>query len=219
MQDGRFIVIEGPLGSDNTSLAKMLALRLNSKLILEPENPFLDAFFRDMDKHAFQMQIFSYLGRLHQQRDILQVDLFERGVMADYLFGCEQIMAEQHLSRDEFMLYDKLLCTLDARTPVPDLVVFLQSSPEILMERLQRSGLSYAKRVSFDYLAAMTTAYNSYFFSYSLSPLLVVNCEEVDFFSDDRKVDALLQEMTKVQTGTHHFIPHKEQTSWQRLKR
>ncbi len=207
MQDRRFIVIEGPLGSGKTSLTKILAGRLNAKLVLEVDNPFLPSFFQDMEKHAFQTQIFSLLSRYNQQKEILQVDLFQQQVMSDYLFVGEHIFAQLHLSQDEFMLYDKLLRTLDMQAPVPDLVIYLQSQPEVLYERLQKSVYPYSRDVPPDYIEAMSEAFNNYFFSYNLSPLLVINTSKADFFSDDRHVDELTREMERVRSGVHHFVP------------
>jgi deoxyadenosine/deoxycytidine kinase len=201
VEDRRFIVIEGPLGSGKTSLAKTLASKLGTRLVLEEENPFLLPFFKNMEKHAFQAQIFSLLSRYQQQKELLQVDLFQRGVICDYLFSSEHIFAELHLSQDEFVLYDKLLKAMNVRAPIADLVVFLQSPAELLHEKLQKSHLSYARKVPLSYIEELTRAYNQYFFHYNLGPLLVVNSENIDFSTDERYVDALVKEMGKVTGG------------------
>src|SRR5262245_45899288 len=112
-EERRFIVIEGALGSGKTSLAKILSTKLAAKLLLDEENPFLVPFFKEMARTAFQLQIFTLLSRLNQQKEILQVDLFQRGVVCDYLFSSEHIFAEMHLSQDEFVLYDKLLRVME----------------------------------------------------------------------------------------------------------
>lgn len=208
--DRRFIVIEGPLGAGRTTLAKAIALKLQAKLVLESENPFFTNFFNDMEKSAFPLQIFSLLSRLQQQKEIVQVDLFERGVVCDFLFTSEHIAAELHLSQDEFVLYDKLLRAMDVRLTVPDLVIYLQAKPHLLYERLQRSGYDYGRRVPLDYLEAQVQAYNHYFYQYKLSPLLVVNIEQVDFFKDERNLDALLRASLKAKSGVQHFLPNPE---------
>ena len=207
MVDRRFIVVEGALGAGKTTLAKILAERLNCKLVLDAPNPFTGTFFQDMDKFAFQLQVFSLLNRYHQQKDILQVDLFSQGVLADYLFASEHIFAELHLNQEEFVLYDKLLRTMNVQAPIPDLVIYLQAKPHALHERLVAEGSEHAKAVPLDYLEELTRAYNEYFFRYHLSPLLVVNTEHVDFFSSSRHIDDLVEEMAKIKSGVHHFVP------------
>ena len=206
----RFIVVEGPLGAGKTSLAKILGARLSYRLTLEEENPFFERLFKDIEKHAFQAQLFNLLSRYHQQQHIMQTDLFQQGVLSDYLFTSEHIFAEMHLNQDEFVLYDKLLRLLDVRAPIPDLVIYLQANAETLYERLQKSDLAYGKSVPLDYLQASVEAYNSYFFHYKLSPLLVVNIDDVDFFSDDRYTSSLIKEVMRVRSGVHHFVPFKE---------
>lgn len=210
-EDQRFIVIEGALGSGKTHLAKILAEKLQSKLVLEEENPFFLPFFKDMEKHAFQAQIFSLLSRYNQQKEILQVDLFQRGVISDYLFSGEHIFAQLHLNQEEFGLYDKLLRVLNVQAPIPDLVVFIQSKAHVLHERLHKSGHDYARKVPADYLQELAAAFNNYFFHYTLSPLLVVNTENIDFFNDERNVDALIREMGRTTRGVHHFVPFGEE--------
>jgi deoxyadenosine/deoxycytidine kinase len=207
MVDRRFIVVEGALGAGKTTLAKILAERLSCKLVLDTPNPFIGMFFEDMDKFAFQLQVFSLLGRYHQQKDILQVDLFSQGMIADYLFASEHIFAELHLNQEEFVLYDKLLRTMNVQAPIPDLVIYLQSKPHLLYEKLQSDGPPYCKDIPLDYLEDMTSAYNDYFFRYHLSPLLVVNTEHVDFFSGNRHIEDLIEEINKVKSGVHHFVP------------
>ena len=207
MVDRRFIVVEGALGAGKTTLAKMLAERLSCKLVLDAPNPFTATFFEDMDKFAFQLQVFSLLNRYHQQKDILQVDLFSQGVMADYLFASEHIFAELHLNEEEFVLYDKLLRTMNVQAPIPDLVIYLQSKPHALHDRLQSDPALGGQDIPLDYLEDLTRAYNEYFFRYHLSPLLVVNTEHVDFFSSTRHIDDLVDEIHKVKSGVHHFVP------------
>lgn len=207
--DRRFIVVEGPLGSGKTALTKLLAARQQAKLVLSEPNPFCSRFFKEMEKYAFQYQIFSLLSHYHQLKEILQVDLFSKGVMADYLFTSEHIFAEQHLTDEEFFLYDKLLRAMDVQAAVPDLVIYLQATPAMLHERLRKSGLEYAQHVPLDYLEAVVGAYNRYFFDYTLSALLVVNIENVDFFSEEIYVEKLVHELAGVKSGVHHFVPHE----------
>ena len=148
MEDRRFIVIEGPLGSGKTTLAKILAPRFNAKMVLDQPNPFGVAFFKDMERHAFPAQVFDLLNRYQQQqREVMQVDLFERGVVCDYLFSSEHLFAELNLSEEEFLLYEKLLRAMDLKAPIPDLLIFLQTDADTLYERLQRSGYDYGRWV------------------------------------------------------------------------
>src|SRR5260370_34516423 len=109
-----YIAVEGPIGVAKTSLAQALSRELKARLILEDadNNPFLARFYQDPDKYAFPAQLYFLLTRHHQQRELLQQDLFAPATVADYLFAKDRIFAAMNLSADELKLYynvDKLL--------------------------------------------------------------------------------------------------------------
>jgi len=84
MTDHHYIVVEGPLGVGKTSLARLLADRLQGRALLEEtaDNPFLEGFYRDPDKFRFQTQIYFLLKRYRQATEIGQIDLFQRVVIS-----------------------------------------------------------------------------------------------------------------------------------------
>ena len=103
-----FVAVEGPIGVGKSTLSHILAERFGSRLLLEPgeENPFLPDFYRDRPRFAFQTQLFFLLSRYQQQADILQEDLFARGVVSDYLLVKDRMFAALNLSPQELSLYD-----------------------------------------------------------------------------------------------------------------
>jgi len=82
-----FIVIEGVIGVGKTSLAKKIKDRLDAKLILEQfdNNPFLEKFYSDRKRYAFQTQMFFLINRFKQQQELVQEDLFTSYIVGDYL--------------------------------------------------------------------------------------------------------------------------------------
>ena len=101
----RFIVVEGPIGCGKTSLAKLLARRLNADVVLEePEsNPFLPLFYRDMRRHALSTQLFFLFQRLHQLEGLRQPDLFGRPTLADFALQKDPLFARLTLDDNEFI--------------------------------------------------------------------------------------------------------------------
>jgi deoxyadenosine/deoxycytidine kinase len=205
----QYIVIEGPIGVGKTSLARLLAKEFNSRLSLEKpeENPFLSRFYQDRKKYAFQAQVFFLLTRYQQQQEIAQLDLFNQVTISDYLFDKDRLFALLNLDENELALYEKIFQLLGGRIPTPDLVIFLQARPEVLLQRTKSRGIAYEKEIEFDYLKKLTEAYNYYFFHYDQSPLLVVNTSEIDFVRRKEDFDQLLREIRGMKKGIWYFTP------------
>jgi deoxyguanosine kinase len=205
----QYIVIEGPIGVGKTSLAKLLAKEFKARCILEKpeENPFLSPFYQDRKKHAFQAQVFFLLTRFQQQQEIAQLDLFNQVTLSDYLFEKDRIFALLNLDENELILYEKIFQLLEGRIPAPDLVIFLQAKPEVLLHRIKSRNIPYEKEIELDYLKRLTEAYNYFFFHYDQSPLLVVNTSEIDFVKRKEDLDQLLREIKRMKKGTWYFAP------------
>jgi len=208
-EEKRYIAVEGPIGVGKTSLARMLASELGGDLLLEQteDNPFLDKFYRDTKRYAFQTQIFFLLTRYQQQKDLSQLDLFQRMVVSDYLFDRDRIFAHLNLDKDELRLYDSLYTLLETRITRPDLVILLQARPEILKERIRARGMRSERNISLEYLEEVAKAYRDYFFYYSDSPLLVVDATEIDFVQNREDFEDLVKEIKGTRKGTWYYKP------------
>lgn len=207
----QYIVIEGPIGVGKTSLTKLLGKEFRARLILEKpeENPFLPQFYQDRKKYAFQTQIFFLLNRFQQQKEIAQFDLFNQMTLSDYLFAKDRIFASLTLDDHELALYEQIYGLLNGRIPTPDLVIYLQAKPEVLLQRIKSRNIAYEKELDLDYLKTLTEAYNYYFFHYDQSPLLVVDTSEIDFVNRQEDFAQLVREIKQMKKGTWYFIPKK----------
>jgi len=205
----RYIAIEGAIGVRKTSLAKFLANQFGWRLVQEEVgiNPFLERFYENPKKYAFQTQLFFLLSRYRQQRELAQGNLFENGVVSDYVLAKDKIFALVNLEDDEISLYDAIYKLLVSTVPRPDLVIYLQARPEVLLSRVRKRGVEYERNISLDYLKTLSDAYNEYFFHYNETPLLVVNTSEIDFVESPRDLEHLVREVKSVKRGTHHYIP------------
>ena len=205
----RYLAIEGPIGVGKSSLAKILAQKYASRLVKEEVagNPFLERFYENPRKFAFQTQLFFLLSRYRQQRELAQGDLFDGGLVCDYILAKDKIFALINLEDDEIALYESIYKLLVSTLPKPDLVIYLQARPEVLLSRVRKRGIGYERNISLDYLRTLSDAYNEYFFHYNETPLLVVNTSEIDFVESPRDLEHLVREVKSVKRGTQHYIP------------
>jgi deoxyguanosine kinase len=204
-----YIVVEGPLGVGKTSLAQLLAERINAKAILEEteENPFLLNFYKDPGRFAFQTQIYFLLRRFQRQEEINQIDLFKRVVVSDFLFDKDRIFARFNLDDREFGLYEQMFHLLKAAVIKPDLVIFLQARADTLKERIRKRDREYEKAISLKYLEQINQAFNDFFFHYTETPLLVINASDIDFVHVPSDLDELVLEIERMEKGTKYYVP------------
>ena len=205
----KYICIEGVIGAGKTSLTKLLGEYLNAQLIFEQpeENPFLQDFYRDPKRFAFQTQLFFLLSRYRQQQESFQTDLFFEYTVSDYLFAKDRIFAHLNLEDRELFLYDRVASLLERDIPRPDLVVYLQSSTERLMENIRRRGRSYEKSMAIDYIRSLNEAYNRFFFHYNDTPLLVINATEIDFVNNHTDLQDLISQIMRSHSGIEYYSP------------
>lgn len=187
MNQFEFIAIEGVIGAGKTSLARLLSERHNARLVLEQfeENPFLPRFYEDRERYAFQTQLAFLASRFKQQEKLRNRDLFQEMVISDYLFDKDRIFARLNLSGDEMALYDSIYGIMNSIAAKADMVVFIQSSVDRLMQNIRERGRPYEKEMSRSYIEELNNAYNHFFHHYSRSPLIIINASEVDFVQNE----------------------------------
>ena len=205
----RFIAVEGPIGVGKTSLARKLAESLSADLVLEEvyENPFLERFYREGRSAALPAQMYFLFARARQIEGLRQSDLFANVRVADYLFAKDRLFAELNLTQDELDLYDQVVATLKIDPPVPDLVIYLQSSVDALLERIARRGIPAERAIDRRYLERLNDAYARYFHAYNEGPLLIVNASQIDPISNGADYDQLFRQIEKTTGGRHFFNP------------
>ena len=208
-QAPRFIAVEGPIGVGKTSLTKRLAETFNYKLLLEnaEENPFLDRFYQNPRQHALATQLFFLFQRAQQIAESRQSDLFEPVRVSDFLIDKDRLFAELNLEKDEYDLYHKVYQHLVIDAPKPDLVIYLQAPTEVLLQRIQKRGISAEQMIESEYLNQLNRAYTEFFHYYSDSKLLIVNSAEIDLVADDEDYEQLVTYILSLPNGRHYFNP------------
>jgi len=203
----RYLVVEGPIGAGKTTLAKRLAARLSADLVLEQpaENPFLARFYQDMARYALPTQLFFLFQRARMIEPLKQPDMFARPAVADFLLDKDLLFARVTLSGDEFALYQKIYDALRPQAPAPDLVIYLQAQPPVLVERVKRRAAGFERGITEEYLALLADSYARFFYHYAAAPLLIVNSENLNFVERDADFELLVSRVRGMKSRREFF--------------
>jgi deoxyguanosine kinase len=204
----RYIAVEGPIRVGKSTLARILGERLNAQRVMETEaNPFLSAFYEGERGAAFQTQL-AFLVRRFEQLQALDVGAqSQRTVVADYIFEKDKLFACLNLTDAELDIYNRYYNHFREHVPTPDLVIYLQATPEVLKKRLKKKNVPGERGVSDEYLEEVIRAYEHFFFHYTSSDLLIVNTSEIDFVDRNEDLQELLRKVTEPIKGTQYFLP------------
>jgi deoxyadenosine/deoxycytidine kinase len=206
----RFLAIEGVIGAGKTSLARVLADKLEATLIEEEfaENPFLPKFYENPEAFAFQTQLFFLLSRHRQFQDtFVQNDLFWNLVLSDYTFDKDRIFALQNLTDSEMAMYETVSAVLSRDLPKPDFIVYLQASVQTLMHRIQGRNRPMERGIEGNYLRDLLERYNHHFWHYSDCPVLIVNTDNIDFVHNEKHLSQILDAIASCPAQTTYLVP------------
>jgi len=173
----RFIAVEGPIGVGKSSLVDLLATRFNAVKVME------------------------------KIENPLQSDLFQQFTLCDYIFAKDKIFAYLNLDDSELMLYERIYALLSESLPRPDLVIYLQASTEVLVERIRKRRRDYEAEISAKYLEDLNQAYNYFFYHYKETPLLVINTTDIDFVENESDLEDLVAQIRSMGKGVQYYMP------------
>jgi deoxyguanosine kinase len=205
-----YIVVEGPIGCGKTTLAQKLADRFSTDYLSEKseENPFLSRFYQDKSRYALQTQLFFMLQRAEQIKALTQRDMYSKPIVADFFLEKDPLFAKINLDPDEYAIYHQIYHDLHLKATKPDLVIYLQSPIDALMNRIHERNVSYEQSISREYIQSLADAYNTFFHNYEGARVLIVNNQKLNILNNDAAFDLLINRISQITSQREFFNPN-----------
>ena len=191
-----FIGIAGLIGAGKTTLARALGEHLNMPVYYEPvaDNIYLADFYKDPAKWGFQMQIYLLNRRFQQHQEIIwrgQGGVQDRTIYEDSIFA-KTLMQQGMIGQRDYETYLQLFKHMSHFMCRPNVIIYLDLSPESSLERIKMRGRDIESGVPKAYLELLYQGYEEFIEDISRSiPVIRVAWEE---FRDVDEVVSMIQE-------------------------
>lgn len=185
----RFVAVSGNIGVGKTTLVRHLTERYGLTPIYEPfgDNPYLDDFYADMSRWAFQSQLF-FLARKFRLHQDLQVAsgtyVLDRTIYEDAEIFATSLARSRRISARDFQTYLELYEAMKRSLHPPDLMIHLHCSVRAIRKRIRKRGRPSELEIPTSYLRRLNGLYEEWIGKWSESPLLVWDSENLDYVED-----------------------------------
>ncbi len=163
----KHLVLAGNIGAGKSTLVSLLSELLGFQPYYEPvaENPYLSDFYADMERWAFQSQIFFLSHRIRTHRCLMDDPrsvVQDRSVYEDAEIFARNLHAQGRMADRDWETYHSLYRTLIGLLPAPDLVVYLRASVPTLKKRIALRGREMEAAIPDTYLEGLNRLYEDW---------------------------------------------------------
>ena len=195
----KYIVVEGCIGAGKTTVARILAEKHKSTLLLEKfeENPFLDKFYVNKSAYALETELCFALIHYHQLKDALQQKK-HNSFITDFCIEKDTLFADMNLSKRELGLFYSVYRFLSNQLKPPELMVCLHCTDELIIERITHRNRNKEDVTWADYFIKLNHLYE-HFFERGPWKRIDVDMNKMNFLQDpnESNINWLLDEITK----------------------
>ena len=180
------IAVAGNIGVGKTTLTGLLAKNFNWEPHYESvdNNPYLDDFYTDMQRWAFNLQVYflnSRFGQLKEFQESGKNIIQDRTIYEDAHIFAPNLHAMGLMTSRDFDNYSSLFKLMSSFVNPPDLLIYLRASVPTLVKQIQSRGRDYESSIRIDYLTRLNERYEAWISEYTIGKLLVIDTDDLDF--------------------------------------
>jgi len=185
----RFIALAGNIGAGKTQLCAFLCKRYGLKPFYEPndQNPYLADFYADMKAYAFKSQIYFLTHKFRLHRELEReagAAVQDRTIYEDAEIFATNLRKQRVIDGRDWATYWDLYQIVSQALRPPDLMIYLRAPVRTLRQRIAQRGRAFEQNLPVAYLRRVNELYETWMGRYKLSPLVVLESDQLDYVTD-----------------------------------
>ncbi len=207
----RFLLVAGNIGAGKTTLAGRLGTRLGWEAGYETvsTNPFLADFYADMRQWSFHLQVYFLGDRAEQHRRLAALSrsaIIDRSIYEDAHIFARALHALGNMTEREYLAYRRVYDLVVESLPVPDLLLFLDASVPVLMDRIRKRGRGIESGITADYLSLLDNYYREWLAGFDLCPVLTIPSDNLNFVTNEKHIAIIIDRIEQKLAGKEQVI-------------
>ena len=207
------VAISGNIGSGKTTLTTKLAKHYKWDPHFEDveNNPYLNDFYKEMQRWSFNLQVYFLNSRFRQIIDIKKLNkkfIQDRTIYEDAYIFAPNLHAMGLMSTRDFDNYKELFSLMDSLVEGPDLLIYLRSSVPTLVEQIQKRGREYENSIRLDYLTQLNKRYEEWIENYDKGNLLIIDVDDLNFSENGEDLGSIIE---KIDAKMHGLFEEKKE--------
>ncbi len=206
-----FVLVAGNIGAGKTTLTDRLAGRLGWQAAYETvsTNPFLADFYRDMKQWSFHLQVYFLGDRAEQHRRLASLGrsaIIDRSIYEDAHIFARALFDLGNMSEPEYLAYRRVYDLVVGGLPAPDLLLYLDASVPVLVERIRSRGREIESGISADYLALLDSFYREWIAAFDLCPVLTIPADNLNFVTNEEHIAIIIDRIQQKLAGREQVV-------------
>jgi len=205
------VAIAGNIGSGKTTLTTKLSKHFKWEAHFEDveNNPYLNDFYKDMQRWSFNLQVYFLNSRFRQVIDIKKSDkefIQDRTIYEDAYIFAPNLHAMGLMTTRDFENYKELFSLMDSLVEGPDLLIYLRASVPTLVSQIQKRGRDYENSIRLDYLTQLNERYEAWILEYK-AKVLIIDVDDINFSENEEDLGSVIE---KIDAKIHGLFEETE---------